>query len=875
MIRPVVTRGRCRLVLLTTLVAAAPPLAGQVAVDPGGVATVVARVPAPAGADSVRFRLQLAPGVRTFGRADGAVAVEGGAELRLPFTFGVPASARAGHTVLGRLHLEWPAGRLDSLDLAVVVAARRLATFRVGAESLTATAGKVTEFGYRLRNRGNAADTFRITIDGPAGWEARVTPALLVVAPGDTAVGTARLLPPERAASGQEAVVRITMTGSGVRESLPIRTLIISEGGWLGNLAHVPGTLFVGSSSDTDGVPGVALEAGGEVRPGTRVSLAVRHTDDADIAPAFRGRLGGPRLRLEVASRDWNARLGDIFTPAEILTGPVSQGRGAEVRVRRGDLAGELFAAAPLTYGLVEESGLVLRGSGSLATPVGRFGLKAASVRKESALFGPQARGGATATWAYRDAFHDLSIEAGVLAISGDSAHVTGLAAQGTWLMRFDRGSVAARLRKVPATTRASPSQGNEAFASGTVRVTPAASLIGWGHAASSPYPDGRPYGASSGGAAGLRLGLPLDVEGELLGTYRQNDVVGDTLPPTLTRAIRASLDVPLRRVMLESDVEVGTASSDAIRAYRQVRAGARWAGQRQWAWVGLSHYDFGIGPPQNSVDLAGALMLRRIEVQGGLNARLPGAAPGAVALWSAGTIPVGRELAVSIGVDHRPAGSTSPWRFSLGVSRGFGMPQPLSRHPVLRGVVFEDLNGNLLRDAGEPRIEGAALLLGPLRTRSGAGGAFRFHDAARGELRLDPSTLSRRFVVPAEVVLPTSGYVEIPLIRTAAVEFELFFDRDGDGEMDEAETFADAAVVSLRDAAGRTRDAATDSRGRVRFGSLAPGDYTLLIHAPDVARRPLPPLEIPVAIAPGSTLTRRVAVPLRRREIRMPGAGR
>ncbi|HUG40069.1 MAG TPA: hypothetical protein VMM12_06280 [Longimicrobiales bacterium] len=870
-------RGRVVRALVLALAATDPAaaVAGQAPVEPGGIATVVARVAAPAGADSVRFRVETAPGVRAFGRAAGEAAIEPGRDLRLPFTFGVPADAAAGRFLLARAHLEWAGGGRDSLELAVEVAARRGATFRVGAEAVTASAGATCEIGYRLRNGGNGPDTFRVTVEAPAGWTVRAMPDRVVMAAGDTAAGLIRLAPPASAPSGEEAVVSVSVTGTGVRESRTLRALVVGEAGWLGGLAHVPGTLFIGSSSDAGGLPGVALEAAGEIRPGARLSLALRQSDEFNVVPAFRGVLGGPRIRLGVHTSAWDVRLGDIFGPSEILTGPVSQGRGVEVQVRGERSRGQLFVATPLGYGLAGEAGHVLRGAASVTTPVGQVGIKASSVHRESALFGAHGRAGVTATWAYRGGPHDVAAEAGMLEVSGDSADQAGFAAQAVYFLRLGRGSLTARLRKVPATTRAAPSQGDEAFFSGSFGVAPTTTLVGWAFASSSPYTDATPYGASRGGAGGVRVRLPLDAEAELLGTHRATDVVGDTLPGAVTRAVRASLDVPVGPVRLETDAELGTTASDLARPYRQLRAGARWTAHGQWAWVGVSHHDLGLAAPQTGLDLAGAVVAREVEVQGGLNVRLTGAAgPAAVAFWSGATIPVRRDVRLALGVDHRPAVPGPAWRLSLGVSRAFGLPLPLPRQPVLFGVVFEDLDGDLVRGDGERRVEGVTLLLGPLRARTDGAGEFRFHDRAGGDLRLEPRGMPEGFVIPAEVHLPAAGYVEIPVIRTAALELELFLDRDGDGEMDGAEAFADGAVVSLRDAAGRTRDAATDERGRVRFGSLPPGLYTLLVYTPGIAGRPSQPLEIPLTIEPGTTLERRIAVPPRRREIRMPAGG-
>lgn len=847
--------------------------AGQqaAAVQPGGIATVVATFPVPAGMDSARYRLTAAPGVRPFARDRGTATVAEDGTLRIPFTFGLPAAATAGPFHLGRVRLDWPDGGRDSLDLEVAVLARRAVTFWIGADEVTLSPGEAVEVGYRLRNRGNAADTFRISVDAPAGWEPRAVPATVVLAPGDTAVGTVRLVPPATATRGGTHIVRIALTAPEVRESRSLRTLVVSEEGWLGDLAHVPGTLFLGSSSDDSGLPGVALEAAGEVRPGTRLGLIVRHSEDLHPAPAFRGQLGGPRLRMTIDAPSWELRAGDVFTPSDLVAGPVSQGRGIELAGERGDAAAAVLVAAPWSYAAFSESGHLVRGQVSMGTDYGRFGLKAATVRRESDLFGARSQAGASATWAYRGAGHDVTVEAGLLEVGGEGATATGFAGQARYVLSFARGTATARLRRVPATTRTSVSQGNEAFASGSVRISRVVSATGWAFAAASPLTDDSPYGASRGGAGGARFRLPLGIESELVGSYRESQIVRDTLPLGIIRSVRASLDVPAGPLSVEMDADLGTTSGASTRPYRQLRSGVRWVEHGQWLWAGASYYDVGLGAPRAAVDLAGSLKLPRADVQGGLTARLGAAdAARAISFWSAATIPVTRQIRLSVGLDHRPHAVTSSWRFSLGASRAFGMPLPLRRHPVLHGRVFEDLDGDRIRDEGEPLVPGARLLLGPLRAETDDDGRFRFYDRARGDLRLEPGGAPLGFVVPADLHLPTTGYVDIPVIRTATLELTLFLDRDRDEVMSDFEDLAEGAVVSLRDPTGRTRDAASDARGRVRFGGLAPGTYTVTIHAPSIGRTPAPPLELQLTIEPGTTVQRTVAVPLRTREIRM-----
>lgn len=99
----------------------------------------------------------------------------------------------------------------------------------------------------------------------------------------------------------------------------------------------------------------------------------------------------------------------------------------------------------------------------------------------------------------------------------------------------------------------------------------------------------------------------------------------------------------------------------------------------------------------------------------------------------------------------------------------------------MLRGLVFDDRDGDLARSPDEPLLAGVPVHFGPLRTRTDEEGEFRFYDEVQGELRVDAATLSDGYVMPAGFHPPTSGRVEIPVFRTAVLRLRLFLDRDGD----------------------------------------------------------------------------------------------
>jgi hypothetical protein len=235
----------------------------------------------------------------------------------------------------------------------------------------------------------------------------------------------------------------------------------------------------------------------------------------------------------------------------------------------------------------------------------------------------------------------------------------------------------------------------------------------------------------------------------------------------------------------------------------------------------------------------------------------------------------VARDVAVTLGVDYSPVGGGDRWQLSLGVARRFALPLPIRREPAVHGVVYEDRNGNRTRDPGEPVLADIPVRFGPLAATTDENGEFRFMERVRGELSVETTQLPLGLMVPADVYLPTSGYVEVPLVRTAALDLTVFLDRDGDQEWDEAEEAAAGVVVSVVASDGRTRDVAVGPRGHARISALSPGDYTLRIHPPATRRTGGPPIERRISVPPGGVVKQTIAVPLRRREIRIPDGQR
>lgn len=838
---------------------------------PGGVATVVAVVGQ--GPDSVRFRAMPANGVRLFSAAIGVASAADGEDLHLPFTFGLPTRAPAGPLVALRLELERGDGRRESRELLVDVVAQHRAGFALDDATVTAPPGAVAEVRYRIRNDGNAPDTFRIRLTTPASWAADAGPAPVALEAGAETTGSVRIRVPPTSLRGAEHMIRIAAVATDVDETRSARVIVVGEASRIGNLTTVPGSLFVGSSAGEEGTTSaVALSAAGELQPGTRVTLDLRHVDGQAAPPAFRGAMGGPRLRVGLEGENWTARAGDLFTAPDLVTGPTTHGRGLEGATDRGPLRTEVLAARPWSYHGLADDGHVLRAAGRYGTSIGDFGARVASVRRDGGLIAGHQQGGASLTYALRSRSHDVQVEAGVLHVAEDSSSATGPAAQLRYTMNRGRTSFTGRLRTVPAATGGTP--GSEAFVSGDVGITGTVSLTGSAHTAGSPRLGGRPYTLSDGASAGVRLRLPARADLRLLGSYRANEFVGSGLNATATRTLALGAAAPIAGLVLEVDGQAGLTRPDGgtDRHYHNLRLGGRWSQGNDWVWAGLTHQDFGAGVRLTRLDLAGAVQLPGAALQAGLNSRIDAFDQLRTAsFWSAATVPILDNTDLAIGAEYRGYRLAGPWRFSLGATRSFGLPLPVARTPVVSGVIYEDLDGDGVRRPGDPGVPGVAVQFGHLQTTTDARGHFRFYDGgAGGDLSVDPAALPIGVTVGPGTEMASRGRTAIPLVRTASLEIRLFLDRNGNGAMDPDEARAPGLVVSVRDQDGTSRDAVSDGTGRVRFGALPPGTYTVVVLRPP----PRPgdaTIETDIVLRPADDELILIGVPARTREIRLP----
>lgn len=845
-------------------------------VEAGGVATIVARIPAPEGVDSAAYDVRLEPGYQSFAPLQGRV-VRLDDHFILPLTLATPARLPAGRVVAGTLSVRIAGLPTLVRDIVLEVRTQRRVTLRLEGDELTVAPDAVVPILYTLQNSGNVADTVYLDVQAGSGWSQLDAPRT-VLQPGETVQGRLRLEAPASAAPGDRRVMLVTARSGSGETTQTVDVVVVSPAGWLGSLAHVPSSLFVGQSTLDGSGPVVALSGAGTIGPDTRVQLDLRHGDEV-ADPVLQRRIAGARLRAAVTRPDLQIEAGDVYGFETTLSGSIRQARGVRGQFDpAGPLAFRGLVALPATLNGVQ-GGHLIHGETELATRYGGIAVLAGDNLRPGRSTLPATRSTGTGLrWTTVRGAHETSVEATAFRFSAaDSLRRTGAAVDVRYGLETEGVTGRIRLRRVPDAVASPGGQGNELSASVSARLAPELYLVAWGYDIDQNYLGSGSRNTSRAATAGARATLG-DFQLQVGGTFSDRSVTSEVGTIDLSRATGRLEGLYTRGALtFQSDVEIGRyGDGGGTGPYRAIGATVRAHGRDRWGWLRVQHTVRPGDLKSLTFNGGGTAAIGPVELSGGVTV---GSYIGGVSttFWSGAEIEARRNLSVHIGASARPGSTGSEWAFSLGVSRRLSLPLPLVRQPDLSGVIFEDRNANGARDPGEPAVPGVQLTLGYLATRSDADGRFAFRDAPGEHLRLNSADLPLGLVVSPGTSLPDRGEAIIPLVRTATLTLHLFLDRDEDGERDPAETVGASASVTLSNGEGWERTVVADDQGHVRITGLLPGHYAITARpagTPEREHATDAEVLMEVELGPGEERADTLAVPLRRRTIRMGGDG-
>ena len=193
-----------------------------------------------------------------------------------------------------------------------------------------------------------------------------------------------------------------------------------------------------------------------------------------------------------------------------------------------------------------------------------------------------------------------------------------------------------------------------------------------------------------------------------------------------------------------------------------------------------------------------------------------------------------------------------SGWSTALRVERSFGAPGFL-RGGRGTGVVFEDLNGNGVRDGGERGLAGVIVRVGADVMVTDQGGTYRLTRAGGGTPVIDERSLPFGLMIAPQHTLAAVGASvagsDIAVVPVGSVEVRL--ELVADSTTSNLSISWTGVSVSARDATGRRHIARVLPDGRAVFEALPSGVYQLEVDGSAASE----PLSVQ-GVAPSFTLS-------------------
>jgi hypothetical protein len=199
------------------------------------------------------------------------------------------------------------------------------------------------------------------------------------------------------------------------------------------------------------------------------------------------------------------------------------------------------------------------------------------------------------------------------------------------------------------------------------------------------------------------------------------------------------------------------------------------------------------------------------------------------------------------------------PWIF--GARLEHSLTVPMLRTPGASGYVYEDLNGNQHRDAGEPGVAGAIVRRGGETSVADASGKYRVAGDVRQPVAVDETSLPDGWSATA----PGRGDLAVLLSTSAEVEL-VVAPRSGISAVD---VDLSKAHIIARDSAGREWAAIMTGPTTATFQSLPIGTYKLDFDLSELSEPLVPRLPIAPLVVTGKD-SKSITITLDPRPIRM-----
>ena len=817
---------------------------------PGTYQVVAVRAPVSLSADrNVTFQVLPDGTAPVLGRLHGELAAGSDADRVVVLTVGVPAAARAGRQEVARVRFSGAAGSAIEVPVEVDVARVRRASLVVAQALFATRVGGRVALRYRLTNTGNAVDSFSVRATGPARWPA-VPARGYVLQAGTLAEAEVTLTVPRGASTGSSPVQFVVSNGAGEMTRARATVEVVDDGPRRGEQAWLvtPGVATVlGDTAPARPVFGLDLE--GPVANSVRLYGHLVQSAGLDAAHLWGlarvGYFPGTSF-LSLTGPRWRLTGGHTTQTFSDVTGANFWGSGAAFSYTDPRWSAATLLGAPV----IASAGTANGGSGHLLGTQFGFDVGGGWVRG-TATDAIEAIPGGRELRALGVGATSPPLYAGTL-VSAELAQRWFAAGQGLgWLAEAKRvgddgTSLFLRYTHAPGGSAAFAPARDMLTVYGARRLAAGIALNAGLWAARDTSPAFNRL-ASSGWSVAPQFALTewatLEVEArssrfeatDTLGTFGNSETDG-----------RVGLTARLGRLLGTGSATVGRATRTTAFAgggsiapsadHVELSGAVQWASpggvlgatadyQQNGPGVGFVPRQYSVGLRVDAVPLPGygaALLDAGVQRYDWFGAR-----PGATVVRLGLRAPVPGTLVVRLDAEHNPlflAAASSGWNFVLKLERPIVVR---ARPATMAGMVYEDLNANGRRDAGEPAVTGALVRRGGESVITDANGGFRFFRQTDVPAELDESSLPFGLVAsPANQPLRGERRVEIGVTPTAPVVVHLVLTVP-QGEPAPRVDLRGAAVYA-RDADGNVWSARADSSGTAVFHALPPGQYRI-----------------------------------------------
>lgn len=187
----------------------------------------------------------------------------------------------------------------------------------------------------------------------------------------------------------------------------------------------------------------------------------------------------------------------------------------------------------------------------------------------------------------------------------------------------------------------------------------------------------------------------------------------------------------------------------------------------------------------------------------------------------------------------------------------------------IVEGIVFKDLNGNLIQDEKEPGISGIGINAGKKKTITNNAGRYKVKVSAKKVLvELDVDSVPAGYVFTgklSEEISIEQGKkyrVNFGLTTRSGIYGVVYFDKNGNKRLDETDELITKAKIIL----DGERTAYSDQNGSYFFEDIAPGKHKVVFDVNSLPLEYLPLIKLKqnVDVVEGTTYT--LHLPLRKK---------